>query len=71
MQPDHTAAEFAQPHAVAGAPSDDADDAACRPAVRARARATFCFAWLFGLEPFLSAPPDDATRLDRHRPIGR
>jgi len=65
MRSDHTADEFTQPHALPGAPLDDAADDAWRPPVRALARATFCFAWLFGLEAFLMTSPDDATRLDR------
>jgi preprotein translocase subunit SecG len=35
----------------------------------ALARITFCFAWLFGLEPFLTASAESeprSKRLDRH-----
>ncbi|WP_233837088.1 hypothetical protein [Paraburkholderia sp. ZP32-5] len=66
MQTDRTAAEFAQPQGLPGAPLDDADDDARRPPVRALARVVFCFAWLFGLEAFLTASPDDAPTFDRY-----
>jgi len=68
MQTDRTAAEFAEPQGLPGAPLNDvdADDNARRLPVRALARAAFCFAWLFGLEPFLTASTDDAPKLDRH-----
>jgi hypothetical protein len=65
MRSDRTPADFAQPQPLPGAPLDDADDAR-QPPVRALTRVAFCFAWLFGLEPFLTASSDDATRLDRH-----
>lgn len=65
MQTDRTAAEFAQPQGLSGA-LHDADGDARRPPVRALARAAFCFAWVFGLEPFLTASTDNAPKLGRH-----
>jgi hypothetical protein len=68
MRTDQTAAELAQPQALPGASLDDTSEALPQPPVRALTRVAFCFAWLFGLEPFLTASPDDAadSRLDRH-----
>jgi hypothetical protein len=49
-------------------PLDGGGDTGSRKQVGALARVTFCFAWLFGLEPFLTGQPDDRARspLDRH-----
>jgi hypothetical protein len=50
-------------------PLDDSAGNAPRRHVSALARVTFCFAWLFGLEPFLTAPADAQSRPkrgDRH-----
>ncbi|WP_233856344.1 hypothetical protein [Paraburkholderia sp. HD33-4] len=68
MRTDHTAAELAQPQPLPGASLDDANEALPQPPVRALTRIAFCFAWLFGLEPFLAASSDDAadSRLGRH-----
>jgi hypothetical protein len=67
MQTDQTAAELAQPQALPGV-LDDANEDPPQPPMRALTRVAFCFAWLFGLEPFLAASPDDAVdwRRDRH-----
>jgi hypothetical protein len=49
-------------------PLGDAGESASRQPASAFARVTFCFAWLFGLEPFLTGSADDLRRstLDRH-----
>lgn len=67
MQTDQTAAELAQPQALPGA-LDDASEDPPQPPMRPLTRVALCFAWLFGLEPFLAASPDDAvdSRRDRH-----
>ena len=68
MRPDHTATELAQPHARPAAPLDGAGESVPQRRVRVLTRVTFCFAWLLGLEPFLTEATDDArrSRLDRH-----
>jgi hypothetical protein len=43
-------------------PLDAAGESASQKQAGAFARVTFCFAWLFGLEPFLSGPADDSPR---------
>lgn len=67
MQPDHIATDFAvrepalaTPLAPAEAPLES------QPRSSVFTRMTFCFAWLFGLEPFLTAPDASHSRLDRH-----
>jgi len=68
MRADYTAAETIQPQPLASVPLDSVgEDMPQRPA-RTLTRAAFCFAWLFGLEPFLAASVDDVpgARLDRH-----
>lgn len=68
MRSDHTAAEFAQPQPVLLTPLTAADESVPQKPMRALTRVTFCFAWLFGLEPFLTGTTDDTpnSRLDRH-----
>jgi hypothetical protein len=68
MRSDHAATELPQSQLPLVAPLDDAGESVSRPQVRARARFTFCFAWLFGLEPFLTGSASDAphARLERH-----
>jgi hypothetical protein len=68
MRTDQTAAELAQPQALPGASLDDAGEDLPQPPTQALTRVAFWFAWLFGLEAFLSASPDDAagSRLDRY-----
>jgi hypothetical protein len=69
MRSDHSAAEFAQPQPqpVLATPLQAADDIAPKEPMRALTRITFCFAWLFGLEAFLTGYSDDASgsKLDR------
>lgn len=68
MQPDHTATEFAQPQSLLSASLDSQEESPPQAPIRALTRITFCFAWLFGLEPFLTGLTDDApnSKLDRH-----
>ncbi|RKT20687.1 hypothetical protein B0G69_4008 [Paraburkholderia sp. RAU2J] len=69
MRSDHTATDLAPAQRPLAMPLDDAGDNAPRRHVSAFARVTFCFAWLFGLEPFLTGPADvesRSKRVDRH-----
>ncbi len=67
MRPDHTATDFVPHPALLASPSDAVDDES-EPTrqVSAFTRATFCFAWLFGLEPFLTGAASEASR-----PVGQ
>jgi hypothetical protein len=68
MRTDQTVVELAQSQPLPGASLDDASEDVPQPPVQALTRVAFWFAWLFGLEPFLTASPDDTadSRLDRH-----
>ena len=67
MRSDQTIAELTQPQALPAAPLGDANEDVPRPRVRALTRVAFCFAWLFGLDPFLTSSDDAANaRVDRH-----
>jgi hypothetical protein len=69
MRPDHTATEFVQTRPLLATPLEGAGESAPqRQQFSALARATFCFAWLFGLEPFLTGSGDEMprSRPDRH-----
>jgi hypothetical protein len=68
MQPDHTAQDFAQSQSLLATQIDGADTNQLQRPLNAFARVTFCFAWLFGLEPFLTGPADELTRsrFNRH-----
>jgi hypothetical protein len=68
MQPDHTATEFAQPQPLLPTSLDNSEENLPQPPIRALTRITFCFAWLFGLEAFLTGSSDYApnSKLDRH-----
>jgi hypothetical protein len=69
MRPDHTATEFVQTQPLLATPLEGGGESAPqRQRVSALARITFCFAWLFGLEPFLTGSGDETprSRLDRH-----
>jgi hypothetical protein len=46
---------------------DSADEPAPPRHASAFTRVTFCFAWLFGLEAFLTGAPDDASRANVDR----
>ena len=68
MRSDHTATELAPPPAPLTMPLDDAGESVSQRPIRVLTRVTFCFAWLFGLEPFLTGPADGESRskLDCH-----
>lgn len=68
MRPDHTATDFAVHETVLATSLDVAEAHEPQRPSSAFTRMTFCFAWLFGLEPFLTAPETDAprSRIDRH-----
>ncbi|MFM0646454.1 hypothetical protein PQR14_19190 [Paraburkholderia bryophila] len=68
MRPDHTVTEFVPPQPLLASSVEDGGEAMPRRQISALARATFCFAWLFGLEAFLSASADEVprARLDHH-----
>ncbi|CAD6552115.1 hypothetical protein [Paraburkholderia metrosideri] len=67
MRPDHTAAEFAQPQTMLATPLDAPNEIAPQKPMRALTRVTFCFAWLFGLEPFLTGSADETLRSSSER----
>ncbi|MFM0171387.1 hypothetical protein [Paraburkholderia sediminicola] len=68
MRPDHTATEFVQTQPLLATPLEGGGESAPRRQISTLARVTFCFAWLFGLEPFLTGSGDETprSRLDRH-----
>ncbi|MFM0592043.1 MULTISPECIES: hypothetical protein [Paraburkholderia] len=68
MRPDHTVTEFVSPQPLLASSAEDVGEVVPRRQISVLARATFCFAWLFGLEPFLSASADEVprSRLDRY-----
>jgi len=68
MRPDHTVTEFASPQPLLGSSVEDGGEAVPRSRTSVLSRATFCFAWLFGLEAFLNSSADEMPpcRLDRH-----
>ncbi len=68
MRPDHTATEFAQTPSLLATPLESGGETLPQRQINAFARVTFCFAWLFGLEPFLTGSADERphSRLDRH-----
>ncbi|WP_259295161.1 hypothetical protein [Paraburkholderia sp. DHOC27] len=72
MRPDHTADYTASPSLLPLAPPTldidaSVDGGHAQTPARPLARITFCFAWLFGLEAFLSAGATDElpSRMDR------
>ncbi|REE23413.1 hypothetical protein B0G71_6665 [Paraburkholderia sp. BL27I4N3] len=67
MRRDHTAAEFAQIQPLLPTPLESDRGSVPRRQTSALSRVTFCFAWLFGLEPFLTGSAGETTRsrLDR------
>jgi hypothetical protein len=67
MRSDHTATEMAPPPAPPGRPLDNAGDGVSQKPVRGLARVVFCFAWLFGLDPFLTGAADNKPRSKRDR----
>jgi hypothetical protein len=69
MRPDHTVTEFTQPQPMLATLEGVRESAPQRqPSVSALTRVTFCFAWLFGLEPFLTGSAEDVwpSSFDRH-----
>ncbi|MFL9965762.1 hypothetical protein PQR02_33015 [Paraburkholderia sediminicola] len=62
MRSDHTGAELAPPQSPLAAAIDDAGESVSPKEIRALARVTFSFAWLFGLEPFLTGAADEVLR---------
>ncbi|WP_027802185.1 hypothetical protein [Paraburkholderia dilworthii] len=67
MRPDQTATEFSQHQPLLVTPLSDVSQRAPHRQLGLFARVTFCFAWLFGLEPFLTGAADDQSpaALDR------
>ncbi|MGA7779215.1 MAG: hypothetical protein WCA85_16110 [Paraburkholderia sp.] len=55
MRPDHSTADYPVPTAAIplATPTLGDDDGQSQSQPRPLTRITFCFAWLFGLEPFL------------------
>lgn len=68
MHPDHTATEFAQTPSLLATPLEGAGESTPQRQIGALARVTFCFAWLFGLEPFLTGAVGEMplSRANRH-----
>jgi hypothetical protein len=54
MRPDHTAADYAPPGEAFPVASPNVGEDGPRAQRSPLTRMTFCFAWLFGLEPFLA-----------------
>jgi hypothetical protein len=54
MRPDHTTANYAPPGEAFPLVSPTTGDDDPQPKHGPLTRVTFCFAWLFGLEPFLA-----------------
>ncbi|WP_168791776.1 hypothetical protein [Paraburkholderia aromaticivorans] len=67
MRPDHTATEFVQTQPLLPTPLESDCGSAPERHTNALACVTFCFAWLFGLEPFLTGATGEMprSRLDR------
>lgn len=62
MRPDHTIAEYSASHSALPVVSPETTDDESPDARRPLARVTFCFAWLFGLEPFLTGGAGETQR---------
>ncbi|MEX3763883.1 hypothetical protein [Paraburkholderia phenoliruptrix] len=58
MRHNQTATDFSQPESMLAAPLSGVVERARRRPLCLLARITFCFAWLFGLEPFLVGTAD-------------
>ena len=61
MRPDQTATEFSQHQPLLVTPLPDLMERAPQRQLGLLARVTFCFAWLFGLEPFLTGAADERS----------
>lgn len=59
MRHNQTATDFSQPESMLAAPLSGVVERARRRPLSLLARITFCFAWLFGLEPFLIGTADN------------
>ena len=68
MPQDHTATEFSQSQPVLVTPLHGVVDSAPSRQLGLLACITFCFAWLFGLEPFLTGAADNPTTSGADRP---
>jgi hypothetical protein len=68
MRPDSTAADYAPPGEAFPLASPDTGDDGPQPRRSPLTRMTFCFAWLFGLEPFLTV---GTTEQSSSEPDGR
>ncbi|MBW9107570.1 hypothetical protein JNB89_27890 [Paraburkholderia phenoliruptrix] len=60
MRHDQPATDFTQPEPILAAPLSGVVERAPQRPLRLLARVTFCFAWLFGLEPFLTGAVNDS-----------
>ncbi|CAH2805022.1 MAG: hypothetical protein PPHEINF_5715 [uncultured Paraburkholderia sp.] len=59
MRHNQIATDFSQPEPMLAAPLSGVVERARRRPLSLLARITFCFAWLFGLEPFLIGAADN------------
>ncbi|EIF35653.1 hypothetical protein BCh11DRAFT_03479 [Burkholderia sp. Ch1-1] len=68
MRPDHRATDIAQTSSVLATPLEGVGESVPQRQISALARVAFCFAWLFGLEPFLTGAGGEVSRSrsDRH-----
>ncbi|CAD6552485.1 hypothetical protein LMG28727_05372 [Paraburkholderia kirstenboschensis] len=67
MQPDQTATEFSQSQPLLATSLAGVSERAPHRQIGLLARVTFCFAWLFGLEPFLTGVASDPSQPGRDR----
>ncbi|WOD14971.1 hypothetical protein [Paraburkholderia kirstenboschensis] len=67
MQPDQTATDFSQSRPLLATPLAGVSERAPRRQLGLLVRVTFCFAWLFGLEPFLTGVASDPSHPGRDR----
>lgn len=67
MRPDHSAADYSVSHAAIPLAPPTLADGRAQSQPQPLARITFCFAWLFGLEPFLlgGASEQSPSGMDR------
>ncbi|MFM0529497.1 hypothetical protein PQR11_31465 [Paraburkholderia strydomiana] len=62
MQPDQTATEFPQSQPLLATPLAGVSEGAAHRQIGLLPAVTFCFAWLFGLEPFLTGAAGDSSQ---------
>jgi hypothetical protein len=67
MRPDHSATDYSVSHAAIPLAPPTLGDSHAQSQPQPLARITFCFAWLFGLEPFLlgGASEQSPSGMDR------